>query len=81
MNQFVQKHLGPDFYKNLKDAINGLFEKGHLQERDRDLIRDLSLKGDKHLLASWDTYTVMKDEEDLADTLQVLCDVKREKNS
>jgi len=43
INAFVLKYLGPDVYKNLKDAINGLHEKGHLQERDRDLIRTLSL--------------------------------------
>jgi hypothetical protein len=36
------------------------------------------MKNDKHLLAAWEAYTVMKNEEDLADTLAVLCDVKRE---
>ena len=33
---------------------------------------------DKHLQAAWEAYTVMKDLEDLADTLVILCDVKRE---
>ena len=43
INAFVLKYLGPDVYKNLKDAINGLYEKGYLQERDRGLIRALSV--------------------------------------
>jgi hypothetical protein len=30
INQFILKHLGPDVYKNLREAINGLFEKGYL---------------------------------------------------
>jgi hypothetical protein len=53
----------------LKDAINSLLEKGYISPQDKDLIRDLSFNDDKHLLAAWDTYTVMHDEEDLAETL------------
>ena len=70
--------FGPDTYKNLKDAINGLSMKGYLSQNDKDLVRELSLKSDKHLLAAWEAYRVMLDEEEFADTLQVLCDVKRE---
>lgn len=40
----------------------------------------LSLSNDKHLMAAWEAYSVMHDEEDFADTLQVLCEVKRQKN-
>lgn len=31
MQQFVTKHLGPDLYTKLSDAIVGLYEKGHLK--------------------------------------------------
>lgn len=71
------KHLGPDFYHKLTDAIVGLCEKGQLNSQDRDMLKMLSLSNDKHLMASWDAYSVMHDENDFADTLQVLCDVKR----
>lgn len=79
ISQFLLDNLGPDHFKNLKDAINGLHKKSYISTEDRDLIRELSFHDDKHLLAAWDTYTLMHDEEDFADTLQVLCDVKREK--
>jgi len=36
---------------------------------DKNLVRELGFKDDKHLLAAWDTYTVMLDEEEFADTL------------
>ena len=79
VGQFLLDNLGPDHFKNLKDAINGLHKKSYISTTDRDLIRELSVHDDKHLLAAWDAYTLMHDEEDFADTLQVLCDVKREK--
>ena len=79
VGQFLLDNLGPDHFKNLKDAINGLHKKCYISTTDRDLIRELSFHDDKHLLAAWDAYTLMHDEEDFADTLQVLCDVKREK--
>lgn len=79
ITQFLLKNFGPDTYKNLKDAINGLNKNGFLSSDDRDLVRDLSIKDDKHLMAAWDCYTIMLDEEEFADTLQVLCDVKRSK--
>jgi len=79
VSQYLLENLGPDHFKNLKDAINGLHKKSYISTEDRDLIRELSFNDDKHLLAAWDAYTLMHDEEDFADTLQVLCDVKREK--
>lgn len=79
VSQYLLENLGPDHFKNLKDAINGLHKKSYISTEDRDLIRELSFDDDKHLLAAWDAYTLMHDEEDFADTLQVLCDVKREK--
>jgi len=78
ISNFLLNKFGPDTYKNLKDAINGLSMKGYLSQNDKDLVRELSLKSDKHLLAAWEAYRVMLDEEEFADTLQVLCDVKRE---
>lgn len=36
------------------------------------------MRNDKHLMAAWEAYTVVQDEEDLADTLRVLCDVRRD---
>jgi hypothetical protein len=81
VSQYLLENLGPDHFKNLKDAINGLYKKSYITTEDLDLIRELSLNDDKHLLAAWDAYTLMHDEEDFADTLQVLCDVKREKRS
>jgi len=65
----------------LKDAINGMFEKGYISQEDKDLVRDLSFKGDKHLQSAWDAYLVMTDEEEFVDSIQVLCDVKRKVNA
>jgi len=48
---------------------------------DKELVRDLSFKDDKHLLAAWDAYRVMLDEEEFVDSVQVLCDVKRKISS
>ena len=45
---------------------------------DADIIRGLSLKNDKHLNAAWEAYTVLKSADELADTFNVLCDVKRD---
>jgi hypothetical protein len=69
VGQFLIDNLGPDHFKTLKDAINGLHKKCYLSAADRDLVRELSLHDDKHLLAAWDVYTMMHDEEDFADTL------------
>lgn len=38
MHLFVQKHCGPDIYHNLRDAINGLTQKGALTAEDRNII-------------------------------------------
>lgn len=46
--------------------------------KDADILRDLNIKNDRHLSAAWEAYTAIKNSEDLADTLAVLCDVKRE---
>jgi hypothetical protein len=81
ISNFLAQNFGPDTYKNLRDAINGLFQKGFLTVHDKEFVREMSLKDDKHVLAAWVTYTVLYDEEELADTLNVLCEVKREKES
>ena len=79
ITQWLLQNFGPDQYKNLKDALNGMYQKGFISTEDKNLARDLNFKDDKHLLAAWDTYVVMNDEEDFANTLQILCDVKRDK--
>jgi hypothetical protein len=35
------KHLGPDTYKSLADAIMGLYEKGMITSQNKDILRDL----------------------------------------
>ena len=79
ITQYLLTHMGPDIYKTLREAINGLYQKGYVTEADRDLVRELSISGDKHLQAVWDTYTVMRSEDDLANSIQVMCSVKRGK--
>ena len=69
--------LGPDIYQSLREAINGLFERGFISVQDRDLIKQLCFKDDKHLMAAWKVYSVLFDEQDLVDTLKVLAEVKR----
>jgi len=81
MNSFVQKHVGPDVYSSLRDAINGLSQKGAISPQDRELIMQLSFNDDKHLMASWWAYSVIQDEDDLADSFRTLCEVKRSSNS
>mmetsp|Transcript_2351 Transcript_2351/g.3542 ORF Transcript_2351/g.3542 Transcript_2351/m.3542 type:complete len:239 (+) Transcript_2351:3525-4241(+) len=76
LNAFVTRSIGPDHYRNLRDAINGLYEKGMIKLEEREQLRKLNLHADKYLLAAWDTYTILKDEGDLAHTFLVLCDVK-----
>mmetsp|Transcript_38716 Transcript_38716/g.37060 ORF Transcript_38716/g.37060 Transcript_38716/m.37060 type:complete len:84 (+) Transcript_38716:999-1250(+) len=53
-------------------------QKGALTQQDALLLKDLDLKNDKHLSAAWESYQVLLDEEDLADTFVILCDVRRE---
>lgn len=78
VNQFLVNKFGPEHYTNLNDALTGLCQKGLLSQDERDLLRKLSLKHDKHFFAAWETYLVMHDEDDFVQTLQVLCDVKRQ---
>lgn len=73
MHLFVQKYCGPDIYQNLRDAINGISQKGGISSDDRELIMMLSFKDDKHLMAAWQAYTVLQDEDDLADSFRTLC--------
>jgi hypothetical protein len=76
VNQFILKHLGPDTFKSLADAIMGLFEKGMITAQNKVILRDLSFSNDEHLMAAWDAYTVLHDENELADTLNILCNVR-----
>lgn len=69
IKQFLLTNFGPDTFKSLREAINELYAKGFLSGDDNQVLRDLNLREDKHLLAAWDTYTVMLDEEELAETL------------
>lgn len=64
--------------KDISDAIEIFQKKGEITHQDYQLLRDLLEKGDRHLGAAWEAYTVMKDIEDLLDTILILCDVKRE---
>lgn len=41
------------------------------------MLQDLYSKGDKHLLAAWEAFLVIKKMDDLADTLLILCEVKK----
>ena len=67
------KNLGPDAYKSLTDAIIGIFEKGMISSDNRDLLRELSFSNDEGLMAAWDAYTVMHDENELSENLNILC--------
>jgi len=44
------------------------------------LLKDLDLKNDKHLSGVWESYQIILDKEDLADSLMILSDVRREQN-
>mmetsp|Transcript_17232 Transcript_17232/g.29019 ORF Transcript_17232/g.29019 Transcript_17232/m.29019 type:complete len:162 (-) Transcript_17232:1341-1826(-) len=61
MVRFIEKGLGPEVFQNLRDAINGLYNNGFFGEDERDLLRQLSLSTDKHLMATWDTYVITQD--------------------
>ena len=80
MNSFVQKHIGPDVYSSLGEAILGLYQKGKISLQDRELIVHLNVRDDKHLMASWWAYSVIQDEDDLADSFRTLCEAKRSKD-
>lgn len=84
LDRFVQRNLYDSqaaamaSYGNLREAVLSFNERGLLQDIDRDVIMTmLSYKDDKSLLASWEVYQVLHDEEDLLETLQILADVKR----
>ena len=64
-------------YQSLRDAIQGLSSKGALLPEDRDLIMQLNFRDDRHLMAAWWAYSVLEDEEDLADSFRTLCEAKR----
>lgn len=79
LKEFLFKCLGPDKFKSLDDAIQALYEKGMLSPQDREMIWNLRFQGNKHLSSVWDTYTMLGEEDDLAQSLQVICDVHRER--
>lgn len=68
----------PTEFTSLKQAIDVLQKRGEITQKDAHILRELNLHNDKHLNAAWEAYTAIKNSEDLADTLAVLCDVKRE---
>jgi hypothetical protein len=81
VGEFVSRYLGPDKYTNLNKAIKGVFEKGLIDGEEKDLLRNLGFSNDKNLMSAWDTYKILFDEEDLAHTFQVICQVYRNKNN
>lgn len=46
--------------------------------QDVQVLKDLNRTKDYYLTAIWEAFTVMKDMDDLCDSLVVLCDTKRE---
>jgi hypothetical protein len=81
LQNYLNSNLGANHYKTLKDAFNNMFLQGLISSDERDMVRELSLKDDKHLLAIWESYRQMLDEDEFVDSIQVLCDVKRKSNS
>jgi hypothetical protein len=65
----------------LKQGIDTLLKRGELMKVDADTLKDLLAKNDKHLNAIWETYQVVKREDDFLDSLNVLCDVRREQRA
>jgi hypothetical protein len=65
----------------LKQAIDTLLKRGELMKVDADTLKDLLTKNDKHLNAIWETYQVVKRDDDFLDSLNVLCDVRREQRA
>lgn len=58
-----------------------MFEKGQIDEEERDLLRNLGFSNDKYMMSAWDTYNILFDEDDLADTFLVIIQVIRNKNN
>jgi hypothetical protein len=56
----------------------GLYDKGIISSQNRDMLRELSFTNDENLMAAWDAYTVMHDENELAENLNILCNNRLE---
>ena len=44
------------------------------------MLQDLYKVGDRHLLAAWEAFQVIKKMDDFVDTLLILCEVKKEES-
>ena len=56
----------------------GLCEKGLISNQNRDLLRELSFSNDEGLMAAWDAYIVMHDDNELGENLNILCNSRME---
>lgn len=79
--EYLQEALdtGKQAFKDIKSAISDFLAQGMLMHQDAELLYELHSQQNVHLQAAWEAYTLMLDQYDLADTLMVLCDIKRQK--
>eukprot|EP00347_Sterkiella_histriomuscorum_P013336 403365107 len=68
----------PELPINITDAINLLAIRGEMAYQDQQLLLQLQKNNDKHLIASWEAFKVIKKMDDLLDNLLILCEVKRD---
>ena len=70
--------MEPELPLTIKDAINLLLMRGDIGVNDQKMLQDLYKVGDRHLLAAWEAFQVIKKMDDFVDTLLILCEVKKE---
>jgi len=68
---------GAQTFRDINAAVSDFLAQGILTQQDADLLYELHSQQNLHLQAAWEAYTLMNDQDDLADTLMVLCDIKR----
>ncbi|CDW71526.1 UNKNOWN [Stylonychia lemnae] len=78
IRDYKQIEMEPELPLTIKDAINLLLMRGDIGVNDQKMLQDLYKVGDRHLLAAWEAFQVIKKMDDFVDTLLILCEVKKE---
>ena len=60
------------------EAIDLILKKGIVSLQDAPLLRDLHQQQDYYLKAIWEAYTMLKDFDDLSDSVAILLEVAKE---
>ncbi len=73
----VERHVGPAVLTDIMHAADVFSKRSELTTADSRLVIELHYSLDQHVKAAWEAYQTSRNEDDLVDSLKVLCDVRR----